>query len=90
MSLPVNLNTGFKETLVPNPNKSNKITPKLTPDKSDKICKSILLTGNKIMNGDKYTIPSQFPLITSQTKSNKKKGGRKIRKKTLKNRLKKR
>jgi len=86
MSLHIN-NTGFKETLKPNPNKSAKLIPTLTPQKSEEICKSILKTGNKIINGDKYVIPSQFPIITSKTKTNKKVGGKK-NKKTLKKRIK--
>jgi hypothetical protein len=86
MSSPIN-NTGFKESLKPNPNKSVKLTPTLTPKKSDEICKSILKTGNKILNGDKYVIPSQFPILTSKTKTNKKVGGKK-NKKTLKKRIK--
>ena len=92
MSLPIN-NTGFKVTLKPNPNKSAKLIPTFTPQKSEEICKSILKTGNKIINGDKYVIPSQFPIITSKTKTNKKVGGKKyaykkkrMNKKTLKKR----
>jgi hypothetical protein len=78
MSLPVNINTGFRETLYQNPNSSkNKITP-LTEDDKKNICKEILNTGKKINN--KYSIPSQFPVLISNTKSNKKIGGRKKRK----------
>jgi hypothetical protein len=77
MSLPVNINTGFRETLYQTPNSSkNKITP-LTEDDKKNICKEILNTGKKINN--KYSIPSQFPVITG-TLSNKKTGGRKKRK----------
>jgi hypothetical protein len=90
MSLPSYINTGFKETLLPNPNKTIKLTPKLTPEKSKKICKSILFTGNKIQDEKRYIIPSQFPILT---KSNNKKGGKRNRsrnnKKTLKKRFKK-
>jgi len=83
MSLPVNINTGFRETLYQNPNSSNKITP-LTEDDKKNVCKDILITGKKINN--KYSIPSQFPVITSNTQSNKKIGGRKKRRKTLRKR----
>jgi galactitol-specific phosphotransferase system IIB component len=83
MSLPVNINTGFRETLYQNPNSSNKITP-LTEDDKKNVCKDIFITGKKINN--KYSIPSQFPVITSNTQSNKKIGGRKKRRKTLRKR----
>ena len=90
MSSPI-IKTGFKETLIPNKNKTAKLTPKITLDKSKEICSSILKTGNEIYNDEKYRIPSQFPLLTSNTKSDKKKGGKKYRtyKKTLKKRIKK-
>ena len=68
--------TGFSETLIPKPNSSNKILP-LTEDDKKNVCKEILYV-NKIIN-NKYSIPSQFPVITG-TISNKKKGGRKRRK----------
>jgi hypothetical protein len=78
MSLPVNINTGFRETLYQNPNSSkNKITP-LTEDDKKNVCKSILDIVNK--TNDKYRIPSQFPILTTNTKTNKKTGGRKKRK----------
>ena len=70
-------NTGFSETLIPKPNSSNKITP-LTEDDKKNVCKEILYIGKGINN--KYSIPSQFPVLTSNTKSNKKTGGRKKRK----------
>ena len=68
--------TGFSETLIPKPNSSNKILP-LTEDDKKNVCKEILYVGKKINN--KYSIPSQFPVITG-TISNKKTGGRKKRK----------
>lgn len=71
------LNTGFSETLIPKPNSSNKITP-LTEDDKKNVCKSILEIGTK--TNDKYQIPSQFPILTSNTKTNKKTGGKKKRK----------
>jgi hypothetical protein len=93
MSLSIKNNTGFKQTLKPNPNQSLKLSPILTPKKSEEICKSILKTGNKILNGDKYVIPSQFPILTSKTKTSKKVGGKKKYEKKIrihKNTLKKR
>jgi len=68
--------TGFSETLIQKPNSSNKIIP-ITEENKKNICKEILYVGKKINN--KYSIPSQFPVITG-TLSNKKTGGRKKRK----------
>lgn len=71
------LNTGFSETLIPKPISSNK-TKALTEDDKKNVCKEILYIGKKINN--KYSIPSQFPILTTNTKTNKKTGGRKKRK----------
>lgn len=67
-------NTGFSESLIKKPNSSNK-TKSLTEDDKKNVCKSILNTVNK--TNDKYKIPSQFPILTTNTKTNKKSGGRK-------------
>jgi len=80
MSLPSNINIGFRETLYENPNSSKNTISPFTEDDKKNICKNILLTGKKINN--KYSIPSQFPVITG-TLSNKKIGGRKKKRKTL-------
>uniref|UniRef100_A0A6C0KNV0 Uncharacterized protein n=1 Tax=viral metagenome TaxID=1070528 RepID=A0A6C0KNV0_9ZZZZ len=75
------MNTGFSKSLLPNPKKS-KQNIKKTASQEKSLCKEIFKIDKTINN--KYSFPSQFPILTG-IKKTQKKGGKK-KGKTLRNR----